>query len=100
MRSSDAWLGWPYDVHTFSMMTAFLLLTLRARRSANSAFANVKLGDLRLTTGSQHLYDRDRGSAIRCLDNEDLSWESPYVTPDLDELTHPDQLVERLWQLA
>jgi thymidylate synthase len=51
MRSSDVWLGWVYDVHAFSMVSAAVLLTLRSR-----GLACVDLGNLKITTGSSHIY--------------------------------------------
>lgn len=54
MRSSDCWLGWPYDVFSFSMMSAYILIRLRAIYGPK-----LQLGDLRIFAGSQHLYDRD-----------------------------------------
>ena len=53
MRSSDAWLGWPYDVFNFSMLSAYVLLLLRER---DEKFREIRLGTLSLTAGSQHLY--------------------------------------------
>jgi len=56
MRSSDAWLGWPYDVFTFSMMSAHVA-HLWHQRNAFQGYAAPQLGSLILTAGSQHLYD-------------------------------------------
>jgi thymidylate synthase len=54
MRSQDCWLGFPYDVFTFSMMALYL----------NSMFSGkYKLGMLHLMVGSQHLYDRHVNNA-------------------------------------
>lgn len=49
MRSSDAWLGLPYDVFTFSMMTWHVLLSLHCRNET-------MVGDLHIIAGSQHIY--------------------------------------------
>lgn len=51
MRSSDAWLGWPYDVFNFSMLSACLALAIGLRTKKR-----ITLGELHLTAGSQHLY--------------------------------------------
>jgi thymidylate synthase len=59
MRSSDCWLGWPYDVFSFTMMSAYVLLQM-----SNTRAHNYELGTLRIFSGSQHLYDRDAGRAI------------------------------------
>jgi len=66
MRSSDTWLGWPYDVFNFSMLSAYVALMLRdrvrARNKDHAAYElvrpleNLRLGSLHLTAASQHLY--------------------------------------------
>lgn len=53
MRSSDAWLGWVYDVFNFTMITAYVATRLNELRNYQ-----VDLGTLYLTAGSQHLYER------------------------------------------
>ncbi len=52
MRSHDIVLGFTYDVFTFSMIAASVRLLLRARG------IRVELGDLYVTAGSLHLYER------------------------------------------
>lgn len=54
MRSSDVWLGLPYDVFTFTMM---------ACRVAELLSYPVLLGDLYLTAASSHIYDRNTDDA-------------------------------------
>lgn len=51
MRSSDAWLGWPYDVFNFSMLSYTILAMLRQR-----GMQDLEIGTLTLIAGSQHLY--------------------------------------------
>lgn len=58
MRSSDIWLGWPYDVFNFSMLSLYILLLLRSRPILNIDWGSVRLGGLILTAGSQHYYER------------------------------------------
>ena len=54
MRSSDAWLGIPYDVFSFSMVGIFVCLRL------NKMFGvNLAPGVLSITATSSHLYERD-----------------------------------------
>lgn len=62
MRSSDAWLGWVYDVFNFSMISYYVLLRLRAR-----GIKELKIGNLVLTAGSQHIYDINEKAAERCV---------------------------------
>jgi thymidylate synthase len=61
MRSSDLWLGWPYDVFNFTMLSASLLLVLRGFGM------ELSLGMLSLRAGSQHIYKRNLEKASRCL---------------------------------
>lgn len=51
MRSSDVWLGLPYDVFTFSMLSAYVLLMLRSRLKRD-----IMLGYMVHNAGSRHLY--------------------------------------------
>lgn len=99
MRSSDCWLGAPYDWHAFSMMAAYVLLSLRYRASGPSLWHKVSLGNLFFTAGSQHLYLRDKQSAEFCLDDPYLT-ETLYPAYQLDSFTHPDHLVAELWKRA
>lgn len=52
MRSSDAWLGLPYDIFSFSMMAQFIRLCLWRTLP-------VKIGILYLNVGSSHVYGSD-----------------------------------------
>ncbi len=93
MRSSDAWLGWPYDVHAFSMMSAHVALSLRA-----TGGPRLELGDLYLTAGSQHLYQRDWGE-VEATVADPAPWGS--VAPlMLGEFAGPDELRHHLWATA
>lgn len=53
MRSSDVWLGWPYDVFNFSMLSWHILKKLSERG------ITLRLGCLQLNAGSQHWYKHD-----------------------------------------
>jgi thymidylate synthase len=61
MRSSDAWLGWPYDVMTFTMVASYVVLRLR-----DLGFF-VELGQFYLNAGSQHLYEKHYEAAKEIL---------------------------------
>jgi thymidylate synthase len=61
MRSSDVWLGLPYDFFNFSM-----LLNIAA------AELDVEVGSLVMNLGSSHLYDVNREAATRVLDSNDV----------------------------
>jgi thymidylate synthase len=80
MRSSDVWLGVPYDVFTFSMVAARIACDLNLHLPAGE---RVGLGRLVLTATSSHLYEVNRGRADEVL-------ASP-AGPDSPEL--PDDLV-------
>lgn len=64
MRSSDIWLGVPYDVFNFTMLTGYLMLLLRER-----GLDNLELGYLYLNAGSRHLYENNFESAIDVLNS-------------------------------
>lgn len=64
MRSSDVWLGWPYDIFNFSMCSAFISLLYKLRTGHA-----LPLGNLYLTAASQHLYETDYEKAIEVLQN-------------------------------
>jgi len=64
MRSSDLWLGWAYDIFSFSCMSFHMLLELR---QTDERLANLTLGNMYYTAGSMHLYDRDFEGAHRCV---------------------------------
>jgi len=65
MRSSDAWMGWVYDVFNFSMVSLYVMLSLCADYT-------LQLGNLYLNTGSQHLYDKHVDPAIICRASKDI----------------------------
>lgn len=83
MRSSDTWLGWPYDVFSFTMITAYVAL---------SCWKTLKLGYLVLTAGSQHLYEKDWEAAKGCISSEIRN----YSPISLDIFNSPDHLVQCL----
>jgi len=61
MRSSDVWLGVPYDVFNFSMLGHMVCCLL------NSGEKRVEPGTLYLTAASSHLYERNFEAAQECL---------------------------------
>lgn len=64
MRSSDIWLGWPYDIFNFTMLTGYIMLLLRER-----GVNNLQLGKIYLNAGSQHLYENNFEKVIDILNN-------------------------------
>lgn len=53
MRSSDAWLGIPYDWFSLSMVGAYVAIYLR---NTVDELKDLTIGDFMLNAGSQHLY--------------------------------------------
>ena len=75
MRSSDIWLGLPYDVFNFSMLAHLVCAEL------NQLSANVlEPGLLYLTMASSHLYDTNFDQAIRCTSGQVALSQNP--TPE------------------
>lgn len=86
MRSSDAWLGWPYDIFNFSMLGAYMALHLRSK------YKDLLLGDLCLTAGSQHVYE-DHFEKAREAVGAQTRILSPII---LDEFSAPGSLIKHL----
>ncbi len=84
MRSSDVWLGWPYDVFNFSMMSLLVSLRLPWRP---------ELGALRIFAGSQHLYNRNRQDVAIMLQPGGVG--DNFVI-DRHKIISPDQLLKCL----
>ena len=89
MRSSDCWLGWPYDVFTFSMIAASVVLYLHAE-----GCKHIKLGQLQLTAGSGHIYDNDDDKVCALLQPPYEYWE--YKAICLSEFNTPRDLRDHL----
>ncbi len=64
MRSSDAWLGLPYDVFNFSMLSHLVCAFLN---ELNRTSSPTRPGRLYLTAASSHLYKRNFDAASACL---------------------------------
>lgn len=88
MRSSDAWLGWPYDVFNFSMLSAIVALMYKHRTGSS-----LGMGTLTLQAGSQHLYDRN-WDAVNEVRNAPAALD--YRPFDLSEFGSPAELMEHL----
>lgn len=76
MRSSDIWLGLPYDVFNFSMITQQIRLYMNIGRTDP-----ITMGSLYLTLGSSHLYERNVFAALQCIhDRYSAGWEVSNMT--------------------
>ena len=64
MRSSDIWLGVPYDIFNFSMMTYYMMICVNIKRPGTIT----DVGNLYVTAASRHLYERDVVRGLACMD--------------------------------
>jgi thymidylate synthase len=88
MRSSDIWLGWPYDIFNFSMCAGFVSLLYKLRTDHI-----LPLGNIYLTAASQHLYESDFEKAMSVLENPKSL---PYHNFDITTYNHPKELTQWL----
>lgn len=88
MRSSDAYLGWPYDVFSFSMIAAYVGVAFN-RLTSNK----IDLGTLTMTCGSQHLYERHWNLINPTLQSENYG---EYLAMCLYGYNHPDDIRNEL----
>ena len=91
MRSSDAWLGWPYDAFNFTCISTYILLEIFKQHKKL-----YKLGTLSINAGSQHLYERDWEKAKKCLE---------HLTPSVQEMpvwmfSDGHEFIDYLWERA
>lgn len=88
MRSSDLWLGWPYDVFNFSMIARRVLEMI--------PYEGLVPGYLCINHGSLHLYERDWDNArVVAADNEivdpgDMVWITGDIRFTLEYLKDAD----------
>ena len=58
MRSSDAWMGLPYDMYSFTMITCHIKAKIDHR---------ILLGSCTINMGSSHLYQYNWDQAVECV---------------------------------
>jgi thymidylate synthase len=107
MRSSDAWLGWPYDVFNFSMIGWAMCLYLRDLRGPGRSEEGLPSpGVLFLTAGSQHLYQTNLTQAEEVLEHGKVFRPRISLPPFEEWVTSSkgqnlvDDFVRDLWILA
>lgn len=94
MRSSDAWLGWPYDVFNFSMLSSAVLIALK------DTYPDLMLGDLHMNLGSAHLYEKNFKGVEECLANpKDYRFRYPILKPK-DEWPTIEDLFHHLYCIS
>lgn len=98
MRSSDAWLGWPYDVFNFSMVARAVIIYMRSLGYSKP----LELGTLILTAGLQHLYQQHWEKAREIAkESEPLNEEAGCrVIFPIKAFESVDHFVETLWRAA
>jgi thymidylate synthase len=95
MRSSDAWLGWPYDTFNFSMLSSMVAVKLNYEVGLK-----LDLGCLYMNLGSSHLYLRNIDEVEKCLESkEDVIGTFPILCPCIEWET-TSQLIKDLWGTA
>ena len=94
MRSSDVWLGIPYDVFTFTQLGNVM-----------AALLEVPRGQFVMNLGSSHLYLQNEEAAIRVLRDYDQGYDhrSPAIEKPLSRtldtiLQHPDPKITRIYE--
>jgi thymidylate synthase len=95
MRSSDLWLGHPYDIFNFSMLSLYLILKLREQ-----GLYGLKLGLLTLTAGSKHLYETNFEKVkVICQEARSEETRAGYLF-DAVNFDSPEHFVDWLWSVA
>lgn len=100
MRSSDMWLGWPYDIFNMSMIARAVQMGLWTNKQ------KVELGDLYLTAASQHLYENNFEAVDKVVEAHLVnpipvkSEEEETEIIASENFTSIDELVGFLWDAA
>lgn len=94
MRSSDVWLGLPYDVFNFTMISVGVLLLL-----AKKTGEMYDLGNLTITAGSGHLYVTNKRLAEECFRDFGKQFEGEILIDPYEKTTY-EELVDHLWRCA
>jgi len=96
MRSSDAWLGIPYDWFNFSMLS-YYVMALIGNHSLLPGF-------LHFVAASQHCYEDDASKVVDVLQNmnpiDDAEGFSNMIKTHLIEVGNPQQIINNLWDMA
>lgn len=89
MRSSDLWLGLPYDIFNFTQLTNSL-----------AGEVGVDVGSFVITLGSAHLYEHNQEDALRIVHERERTGESwpSIASPHLPGMLPPDYGVNALRQ--
>jgi thymidylate synthase len=88
MRSSDVWLGLPYDLFSFSIMSMVIALQSQVKN----------IGNLTVSMGSSHLYEENFSNA-----NQLLVKGKPYISTspwELNKIKSIDRLMDMLLKVS
>lgn len=91
MRSSDGWLGYPYDIFNASMLSLYVILLLRCRKTRGRA--NLTLGTHTMMIGSAHVYEPQWESALKFIDDTTYS---RYDSYEPEHFETPQSLLQYL----
>jgi len=91
MRSSDLWLGWSYDIFTFSMLARYVACCLNKK---------VELGNLYLNAGSSHIYEEHWTKALFCIADEQCAVGSMHEPNPIPTFSSPTELISWLKSAA
>ena len=81
MRSSDVWLGLPYDFFTFSQLTNQL-----------AASIGIEVGSITMNLGSSHLYETNWNAADEVLERDDCSTVPSPLLPRTEVSPSPENI--------
>ena len=107
MRSSDLWLGHPYDIFNFSAISFLVMLHLNKVRVENGDPILI-LGNLHLTAGSKHLYERNWKDVHMIIDDFEQNGlnamnhveRTPCFLSERYSHLYPESFVDHLWECA
>lgn len=94
MRSSDIWLGVPYDVFNFSMVAHLVCCWYNERLHERDSRMTLQPGTLHLTAASRHLYLANMEAASDVL-KQGIIWRMVEPTP-VNYFTSEQKLLEGL----
>ncbi|HYD35936.1 MAG TPA: thymidylate synthase [Vitreimonas sp.] len=97
MRSSDCWLGVPYDWFNFSMLSRWVLLALK-----QAGVEHLDLGFLHFNAASQHIYKNNFMDVSSIIHQESPDWDTrtDSLMPFIEKAKTPQDLILTLWELA
>lgn len=93
MRSSDTWVGWPYDIFCFTCVAWYVMLAINMSASVGQG-TKLKLGNMHFRAGSQHIYLEQVSQAQKLIGGKESAGE--YRGLEKFELKSPSHLMSFL----